>query len=106
MHMNFELTKEEQFLWNCGHEWRQPSQLAIPDGLDWPKVIAVGRSNRMQTLLWEIVQARELAPELPEQALADLENGAQLLAHNAELMSDALRLYCIKLLNKAWGLLC
>ena len=93
MQMKFELTPEEQFLWDCANEWRTPSQVSIPDGLEWARVAAVGRDNRMQTLLWEIVQKRDLAAALPEPVRADLEKDAHLLARNAAAMSDALRRY-------------
>ena len=93
MELQTELTAEEQALWQWANDWREPDSLAAPDALDWDKVVATGRSNRMQTLLWDILQERGWLSLLPEQARSELEKDAQLLARNAAMMSDSLRHY-------------
>ncbi len=93
MDRQVELTAEEQTLWQWANGWREPASLVVAEGLDWSTLIATGRRNRMQTLLWDILQARDWLPRLPEQTRSELEKDAQVLAHNAATMSDSLRHY-------------
>lgn len=93
MKIKSKLTAEEQFLWDCANGWRDPAALDIPADLNWERVIAIGRSNRMQTMLWEVLQARGLLAQLPPQARLGLEEDAQRLQRNANEMSVALRRY-------------
>lgn len=93
MKVKSELTPEEQFLWHCANSWRDPAALVIPPGLNWERLIEIGRSNRMQTMLWEVLQARGLLPQLSPQARLGLEEDAQRLRKNADEMSTALRRY-------------
>lgn len=88
-----ELTVEERFLWECANGWRDPATLVIPTELDWERVIEIGRHNRMQTLLWEVIQARDLLTRLPAPTRSELENDVRRLERNASVMSDALRQY-------------
>lgn len=87
------LTADEQFLWQCAVNWRAPETIAVPPSVDWERVIKVARSNRMQTLFWELLNTRDLLPTLSEQPRLDLEKDANLLAKNAAAMSDALCQY-------------
>src|SRR5688572_20391427 len=61
---NIQLTAEEEFLWDCARLWQTPNQLRYSQGIDWAKVVATGRHNRMQTLLQQICLSTDLIDKL------------------------------------------
>jgi hypothetical protein len=88
-----ELTKEEAFLWACGRSWRLPDSITPPAGLDWERVVAMARHNRMQTLLHGIVATQGLLASLPAAARTVLEEDATRMAKQAGLLGGALQRY-------------
>lgn len=77
-HVVGSLTREETFLWDCARSWRQPSALAIPDPLDWERVVTVTVANRMPTLLHGVLNAARADGRLAgSSAGGTLNGGAQ-----------------------------
>jgi hypothetical protein len=87
------LTIEEEFLWTCGRCWRTPERIPVPAVLDWARVVAVAKENRMQTLLRGILKAEELLTNLPIEARTALEEDATRMARQAELLGGSLQRY-------------
>lgn len=87
------LTREETFLWDCARFWRHPASLAIPDSLDWERVVAVAIANRMPTLLLAVLTQRGMMADLPEARQLELATAARKLAESAAVMSESLRHY-------------
>ncbi len=87
------LTREEQFLWECARTWRNAESSPLPVGLDWGRVVQVGKSNRMQTLLDHLFSRRDWYPALPGGPRKFLRDEAHKIASHAGLLSDFLRPY-------------
>jgi hypothetical protein len=87
------LTNEEEFLWDCSRWWRTPDTIRVPAVLDWARVVAVAKQNRMQTLLHGILQAKGLLTTLPTEARTALEEDAARMARQAELLGASLQRY-------------
>lgn len=88
-----DLTPEEYFLWQCALNWREPStDLLLPE-LDWQRVATMGESNRMATLLRNMLTSLDRYDQLPTEAHAVLEEGANKYAGYAKTMSNSLRVY-------------
>ncbi len=92
-HVVGSLTREETFLWDCARSWRQPSALAIPDPLDWERVVTVAVANRMPTLLHGVLTRRGLMEDLPEAARVVLSTAAHRMADSAAAMGESLAHY-------------
>lgn len=101
----FDLTPEEQFLWDCARwhsarwysarHWRAPEQLASESRSDlsptyWARVVAVGRHNKMPTLLHQALSGAGLLPQLPPAARADLDAAVALFQQRADGYAGAL----------------
>jgi hypothetical protein len=87
------LTPEEQFLWECARTWRKTDIPLPSDGLDWSRVVKVGKANRMQTLLHTLLTRRNQLDVLPEEARTFLQTDVDKIANHATLLSDYLRPY-------------
>lgn len=86
------LTPEEQFLWECARTWRT-AEAPLPEGLDWERVVRVGKANRMQTLLHTVLTRRNQLDRLPEHARTFLQTDVGKITNHAALLSDYLRPY-------------
>lgn len=94
MQKNVSLTAEERFLWDCARYWRTPEQVPIPDGLAWDRVIELTQSNRMQTLLHQVLTGLGALTLLPPAGRETLEE-------------DVLRLHAtLKCLVRRCGNIC
>ena len=87
------LTREEAFLWDCARSWRRPAALAVPDALDWERVVAVAIANRMPTLLHGVLARRGLMDDLPHPARLALATAARKMADSAAVLSESLARY-------------
>src|SRR3990172_4321895 len=87
------LLAEERFLWQCARMWRNPAQLPDFAGIDWNKLVDIGRANRMQVLLNQIFLATGTWEKLPAKARQDLKKDVDKLQNDALAMSAALRAY-------------
>ena len=88
-----DLTPEETYLWQCARGWREPGLLAEPATLDWQRLVAVGQSNRMQTLLYGVLSATDRLARLTAEARDGLQQDVDKLAQDAKVMSQSLRQY-------------
>jgi hypothetical protein len=81
----FHLTQEETFLWQCACNWRDPVPLTQGwPNLDWKRVLQIAQTNKMQTLLYDLLTSAGRLDELPEQVRCDLTKGAERMAGLAE----------------------
>lgn len=87
------LTAEEQFLWDCARQWRNEKLPIPPQGLEWERVVRVGKANRMQTLLHHLLSQGNGYAALPEAPRTFLQEEAAKIAAHAELLSGYLRRY-------------
>lgn len=87
------LTPEEQFLWACAKTWRNPDAPPPPAGLEWERVMKVGKANRMQTLLHGLLTHRNLLETVPDGPRQFLQGEVDKIAKHAALLSDYLRPY-------------
>ena len=89
------LTVEEQFLWQSVRNWRQPERLSEAKGPDWSKVVETGKWNRMQTLLSGVLTATGQIDELPAESRTLLDEDAEHLRRNADMMGESRANTCI-----------
>ncbi|HFQ93199.1 MAG TPA: hypothetical protein ENK32_04270, partial [Anaerolineae bacterium] len=87
------LTSEEQFIWNCARRWRNPTPEMLAGPLNWRRVAEIGRTNRMETLLRDLLIRLDAWDGLPPDARAILQKGADKYARNAAIMGDSLHTY-------------
>ncbi|NKQ37227.1 MAG: nucleotidyltransferase family protein [Chloroflexi bacterium] len=87
------LTPEEQFIWNCAWQWRDPAPDILAGPQDWPRVAQIGRINRMETLLRDLLIHLDVWGKLPAKAQTILQEGADKYARNAAIMGDSLHTY-------------
>lgn len=87
------VTPEESFLLSVARDWRHPETVYVPAGLDWTRVVATARANRMPTLLHEVLSQRGLLETLPDGPRTELVADAAKMAENAAVMSDSLAEY-------------
>lgn len=88
-----DLTPEETFIWHCAHHWRNPSSNLLTPQLDWQRVATLGKSNRMETLLCQLLTDIDHLDQLPTTARALLQEGQAKYVENAGIMSDSLHDY-------------
>jgi hypothetical protein len=91
--MEFSLTPEESFLWECARTWRTSVLPANSESLDWTKIVAVGRANRMQVLLHQVLVAAGGLELIPAESRAALDGDVDRLVSGAGRMSQALEEY-------------
>jgi hypothetical protein len=84
---------EEAFVWACARAWRNPAELQVPDDMDWHRVVATARANRMQVLLHRVLRANDLIERLPPSACEALQQDVVKLAQDAELLGRMLADY-------------
>jgi hypothetical protein len=87
------LTPEEDYLWESARTWRRADVPTPPNGLDWNRVVKVGKANRMQTLLHTLLTRRNQLDSLPDKARTFLQTDVDKIANHATLLSDYLRPY-------------
>lgn len=87
------LTLEEQFIWNCARHWREPTPEMLAGPLDWQRVAEIGRTNRMETLLRDLLIRLDTWDKLPPDARASLQEGADKYARSATIMGESLHTY-------------
>jgi Uncharacterised nucleotidyltransferase len=102
------LTPEERYLWDCARHWRTPARLEDPtipspgstrraggagDALDWARVIAIGKSNRLLPLLNRVLAATGQLGVLPAEVRQMLEVDASARNEAAAHMGQALQRY-------------
>lgn len=88
-----QLTAGEQFLWDCGRQWREAAAVNIPPDPDWAALLASIRHNRMQTLVASVIKTHPRAAALPDSFAVELEADSQTVSENAALLSEALATY-------------
>jgi hypothetical protein len=81
------------YVWNCARTWRTPAPPSNADALDWQKVIEIGQSNRMQTLLHQVLRATGMMVKVPPAACEALQQDVIKLTHAASRMGNTLRQY-------------
>lgn len=86
-------TAEERFLFEVARHWRRPDTITVPEELDWSRVVATAKRNRMQALLHKALSQRQLLEGVPEGPQAELAADATKLAEAAAVMSEALGEY-------------
>jgi hypothetical protein len=87
------LSNEEAFLWSCAIGWRMPASIAVPEGLDWARVVQIAQHNRMQTLLHRCLQQTGWLAAMPAVARTPLEADAARMTEQAGLLGTALQHY-------------
>ena len=85
------LTPEENFLWQCANQWREPSGLDVPSGLDWERVVRVGVQNRMHTLLYRVLQSTGQYEPLPAAARQAIDDAAATYRARAQWFRESLQ---------------
>jgi hypothetical protein len=88
-----EMTPEENLIWHCARTWREPVAPLDATELDWHRVVEIGHSNRMQTLLFKMLTDTRLLTNLAQDDLETLEAEIARLQEMATLLSDAMHTY-------------
>jgi hypothetical protein len=88
-----ELTAVESFVWHYAQHWRDPGPIVEVDRLDWPRVMAIARPNRVQVLIHKALVTAGALARLPASARTALEADAASSADRAALLGEALRQY-------------
>jgi hypothetical protein len=91
--LRIRLTKEEAYLWECARSWRDLASPRDPDGIDWGRLVTVGRANRMLPILAHVFPAAWLAERLPESARRTVAEDTAAIRENVDRQCQALRQY-------------
>lgn len=84
---------EERFLWDCARYWRSPENLCPPDSLDWERFFAIAESNRMLTVLNQILHTEVLSSMVPATIGNRIHDEAEKTGRSASLLSASLKEY-------------